>query len=241
MTNRHLPPFQHVAADSQRFFDSLLSQNMDGVNGVALNVRGLHTADKVFPNDPAPFEMSLEFRWPEGELVVLVGCRVYPATPDPSNILGFRNRVEETGAHKGILITQADLWASAIEAAEIPKISIMVARGFDRFPNLVRWQPMSPAQSCGAQIELLRSYLGAMSGPRANRISHTDSHLVRVAHGGAELLLHPRELRGATPNDNKIPTTDFGGTRVLDGRPFQNVPPDRLAKLLLVQALVTAG
>ena len=123
-------------------------------------------------------DVSAEFKIAGAKILIVIECKQYTRSVGVDDVLVLASRIEDIGAHKGILVATTGFQAGAFKIAQSRRIALVTACDLGWCPCLENSAEEMRRQQAFSRVanKFLRCYLG----PRAKR-KEVDSGVKRIA------------------------------------------------------------
>jgi hypothetical protein len=111
-------------ADYERLVKSLMRTAFDGMDAEAFHLK------KYVGKSGQPYETDISFEVRIGtlKLIILVECKRYKRPVTVQEVADFAYRVQDVGAHKGVLVSPNGFQRGAIKVAKAEGIALLIVR-----------------------------------------------------------------------------------------------------------------
>jgi Restriction endonuclease len=143
-------------ADYERLVKSLMNTEFDGMDAKAFHLK------KYMGKSGQPYEIDISFEVRIGtlELTILVECKRYKRPVTVQEVADFAYRVQDVGAHKGVLVSPNGFQRGALKVAKAEKIALLIVR------DEIELKPREIQTVIGLMRMIKEEYLPWFSGLR---------------------------------------------------------------------------
>ena len=192
--------------DYERLVKTLMTTTFEAIDAQAFHLK------KYLGKSGQHYEIDVSFEARIGvlELLVLVECKRYKRPVTVQEVADFAYRIQDTGAHKGVLVSPHGFQRGALQVAKAEKIALLVVSDEIEFKPqeievILRLTQFMEPRECTAWFSGLRVSAPSQDGEVALQqrwfIPRDSEHHI-VDFGESDIALRQTKLRGLLREHN---------------------------------------